>query len=138
MSFLVDTNVISETRKGTRCDPHVAAWAAGVDPNKLFISVLVLGEMRRGAELLRRKHDIAQAASLDAWIAVTARDFGDRVLVVDDKIADAWGVFMARRPLPIVDGLLAATAIVHDLTLVTRNIKDVHGTGVRTLNPFSR
>lgn len=135
MSYLIDTNVISELRKGPRCDPHVAAWFSAVNDEEVFLSVLTLGEIRRGVENLRRR-DTAAAQALDDWLSGLAEEHGDRLLPVDLAIADAWGRLGAPDPVPVVDGLLAATASVHRLTLVTRNVQDVEGTGVPCLNPF--
>ncbi len=136
MSFLVDTNVISEVRKGSRCDANVAAWFLTVTDAELYLSVLVLGEIRKGIELARRR-DPAQAAALDAWVTAVGAAFGDRILSVDRSVADEWGRMHALRPVPVVDGLLAATAKVHGLTLVTRNDRDVTDLGAMTLNPFT-
>lgn len=135
MSFLIDTNVISEIRKGARCDPKVAAWYATVEDNDLFLSALVLGEIRRGIELARPR-DPAKADALQAWLESVVAAFGDRVISVDVAVSDEWGRMSAMRPIPVVDGLLGATAKVHDLTLVTRNDTDIRGLGVRALNPF--
>lgn len=135
MSFLIDTNIISEIRKGRRADERVAAWFAAIDDADLYLSVLVLGEIRKGVALARR-NDRAQADALDAWLAEVDAAFGERVLAVDRPVTDEWGRMGAIRPIPVVDGLLAATAKVHDLTLVTRNDADVTGLGAGVLNPF--
>ena len=133
--FLIDTNVISELRKGDRCDARVAAWYAGLEDSDLFLSVLVTGEIRKGIELARSR-DGRQAVALERWLQEVERSFGDRILPVDAQIADAWGAMSAIRPIPVVDGLLAATARTHALTLATRNASDVHGLGAAVLNPF--
>jgi hypothetical protein len=135
VSFLIDTNIISEVRKGPRSNANVAAWFASVDDADLYLSVLVLGEIRKGIELARRR-DAAQAEALDAWLSQVDTAFGERVLAVDRAVTDEWGRMGATRPIPVVDGLLAATAKVHRLTLVTRNDADVAGLGASTLNPF--
>lgn len=134
MTWLVDTNVLSELRKGDRAHPGVRAWFTGARDEDLHTSVLVLGEIRRGIESLRRR-DVPSALALEQWLARLTTSFGDRVLVVDVRIADRWGALGAPDPIPTVDGLLAATALVHDLTLVTRNVRDVATTGVRVLDP---
>ena len=136
MTYLLDTNVISELRKGDRCDVNVTAWYAGVEETDLFLSVLVLGEMRRGIERIRRR-DPKQTYVLERWLEETALKFAGRILPVDDIIADVWGKTYYVRNVPVVDGLLAATAMAHDMTLVTRNASDVEGLGVRVLDPFS-
>lgn len=133
--FLLDTNVVSELRKGTQCAPQVNAWAKTVAPNADFLSVLVVGELRRGAAMKRRS-DPATADALEKWIARLGRLYSDRILPVTLEVAEAWGALSAVRPIPPEDGLLAATALVHDLTLVTRNVKNVEGLGVSLLNPW--
>lgn len=135
MTWLIDTNVISEVRKGARCHPGVAAWWAPVDDRDLFLSALTLGEIRRGIEGVRPR-DPAQAVALEAWLAAVIAAFGPRVLGVNPAVAEAWGRMSALRPVPIVDALLAATARVHGLVFVTRNAADVEGLGARVLNPF--
>ncbi len=136
MTFLVDTNVLGEIRKGARADIGVQRWFQDVEPNALFVSVLVLGEIRRGIEL-KRRGDPTQAQHLDAWLAKLTRDFSERVLQITPTVADAWGKLGIANALPAVDGLLAATAHVHRLTLVTRNTKDFKQAGIKLLNPFA-
>ncbi|MDE0698884.1 MAG: type II toxin-antitoxin system VapC family toxin [Boseongicola sp.] len=135
MSFLIDTNIISEVRKGGRCDADVAAWWRGVAEDDLWLSPLVLGEIRKGVELARR-HDPRKARALESWLADVNSGFRDRVLPVDATVVEQWGRMNAIRSVPVVDALLAATAKVHDLTLVTRNAADVAGLDVDVLNPF--
>jgi predicted nucleic acid-binding protein len=133
--FLLDTNVAGEMRKVRRADPGVVGWLESVDAAELFLSVLVVGEIRKGVELVRPQ-DPVKARALERWLAELERSFGDRVLPVTTAIADRWGRLCALRPTSTTDGLLAATALVHDLTLVTRNLADVDHTGARLLNPF--
>ncbi len=135
MSVLVDTNVLSEIRKGPRANPHVRSWLEGLDDGGIFISVLSLGELRRGVESIR-KRDGSQAASLERWVNRLATTHGARIVPVDLRVADAWGRLMAARTGSLVDTLVAATALVHGLVLVTRNVKDVAWTGVTYLDPF--
>lgn len=135
MTFLIDTNVISELRKGQGCDPNVAAWYASVEEADLYLSVLVTGEIRRGIERARRR-DPARAAVFERWLGAIDGAFADRVLPIDRAVADEWGRLSAIRPIPAVDGLLAATAKVHAMTLATRNEADVAGLGALVLNPF--
>lgn len=135
MSFLLDTNVVSELRKGGRANAHVRTWFESVDAGALYLSVLVLGELRRGVEGLRRR-DSPAAARLDRWVHELAESYEDRILPVDAAIADRWGRLNVPDRISAVDGLLAATALVHSLTLVTRNVGDVGRTGVRHLDPF--
>jgi len=135
VSLLLDTNVLSELRKGDRAHAEVRAWFDATDEADLFTSVLVLGELRRGVESIRRRDPIS-AEALDQWLHRLKETFADRLLPVDAVIADRWGPLNVPDPVPTVDGLLAATALVHDMTLVTRNTRDVHRSGVRLLNPF--
>lgn len=136
MSFLIDTNIISEVRKGARCNPGVARWWADVAEGDLWLSTLILGEIRKGVELARRR-DQDKAAVLEAWLGEVVAGFGDRLLPVDAAVSDEWGRISAIRPVPVIDALLAATAKAHGLTLVTRNEADVAGLGVQVLNPFA-
>ncbi len=135
MSFLIDTNIVSEIRKGSRCDPAVAAWWAGVAEDDLRVSVLVLGEIRKGVELARQR-DPQKARALETWLNDLVSDFGDRILPVDAAVAGEWGRMAAVRPVPAIDALLAATARTNGLTLVTHNTADVAGLDVEVLNPF--
>ncbi len=134
--FLLDTNVVSEVRKGTRSDLNVSEWYSSVGESQLFISTLTIGEIRKGIELTRSRRDLNQADVLQGWLQTVIQRFSGRILTVDAQVADTWGQMSAIRPIPVVDGLLAATAMVHDMTLVTRNVSDVDGLGVRLLNPF--
>lgn len=135
MSYLLDTNVLSGLRKGRRCDPNVARWALSVPRSSLHTSLLVLGEIRRGVERIRRK-DQGQARVLEGWLEQVRRTFAGRILGLDEAVVDLWGRLDVPDPVPVVDGLLAATARRHDLVLVTRNVADVRRTGARLLNPF--
>lgn len=137
--FLLDTNVISELVK-PKPDQELLRWIEETDESALFLSVLTLGEIRNGVQRLRSGR---RRARLESWLQgdLPSR-FQDRVLPVDAAVADRWGVLSAiaaakGKPVPVVDGLLAATAFHHNLTLVTRNASDVAGTGVATLNPWS-
>ena len=136
MSYLVDTNVISELRKGPRCNPGVASWFAEISSAEIYLSALTIGEIRKGIESKRRR-DGQTAEALEAWLGELLAAHSDRILPVDGTIAEQWGRFNVPNPLPVLDSLLAATASVHGLTLVTRNVKDVERTGVDCLNPFS-
>lgn len=136
MNYLIDTNVISEVRKGERCDRRVAAWYATLDDADLYLSVLVLGEIRRGVERAR-PGDATRARALDRWLAAVAKSFAGRILAVDSTVAEEWGRMTAKRAAPSIDALLAATAKVHGLTLATRNVADVAGLGADIFNPFA-
>ncbi len=134
MSFLVDTNVISETRKRAP-DVRVVAWLRRADQTDLFISVLTLGELVKGVAR-RARTDPPAAAALDHWVRGIERLFSDHVISIDAEIAAAWGRLDAEQPLPVIDALIAATARVHGLALVTRNVRDFERTGVRCINPW--
>jgi len=134
MGYLIDTNVLSELRKPKRVE-QVADWFRRVAPSELFTSVLVLAELRRGSLLVRRREPTS-ADKLDGWIADLQIAFEDRVLAVSSAVADRWAELMVPDPISVIDGLLAATALVHDLTFVTRNTRDVARTGVKLLDPF--
>jgi predicted nucleic acid-binding protein len=132
--YLLDTNVISETRK-TRADPGVLAFLTAADTARLFLSVLTLGELRKGVAA-RRQADPAAADRLGMWVDRIETTYADRVLPVDMSVARLWGEMSAGRSLPVIDTLIAATAMAHALTLVTRNTQDVELTGVPLINPW--
>lgn len=135
MSFLLDTNILSELRKGHRCHPGVARWFASIEEHEVYLSVFVVGEIRKGIELIRRK-DRETAARLQSWLQQVVNDYHERILPVDQTVAEEWGRLNVPNPLPTVDGLLAATAKVSHLVLATRNVDDVKTTGVSYVNPF--
>ncbi|MBL8674023.1 MAG: type II toxin-antitoxin system VapC family toxin, partial [Rhodospirillales bacterium] len=118
------------------CDRRVAAWYAGLDDDDLHLSALTLGEIRRGADRLRPTAP-ERAAALLRWLDAVRAAFDARVLPIDGAVADAWGRMTAHRTVPTVDGLIAATALVHGLTLATRNLRDVADLGVPLLDPFA-
>lgn len=132
--YLLDTNVLSETRK-QRPDEHVIAFLAGVHADSLFVSVLTLGELHKGIALKRRT-DARAAARLAEWVEGIETTFADRVLPVHAAAARIWGEMSAVRPLSVIDALIAATALAHDLAFVTRNTRDVKGIGVALIDPF--
>ena len=132
--YLLDSKLISETRK-IRADAGVMAFLAAADATRLFLSVLTLGELRKGVEAKRRA-DSATADRLGAWMDRIETTFADRILPVDTPAARLWGELSARRTLPVIDTLIAATAITRGLTLVTRNTRDVAATGVPLLDPW--
>jgi toxin FitB len=136
VKFLLDTNVVSEIRKGARAAAPVMRWLQQVDDDALFLSVLVVGEIRQGIERLRTR-DASAAEQLDRWLRRLGEGYAGRILGIDEPVAQLWGRLNVPDPLPAIDGLLASTALVHDLTLVTRNTRDVARTGVRLLNPFA-
>lgn len=134
MIFLLDTNVLSEIKRG-RGDARVKSWFAKADSGALFTSVMVVGEIRRGIELIRRR-DASQVAGFEAWLAQLQQEFGERVLPITQEIAEEWGRLNVPDPLPTIDALLVATARVLDLTIVSRNIRDIGRGGARVLDPW--
>ncbi len=136
MGFLIDTNVLSELRKGLKANVGVQNWFSNADSNDLYISVLTLGEIRQGIEQLKRR-DLQASIALDLWLKQIEIASERLILPVTHTIAERWGYINVPDKMPVIDGFLAATALVHDLTLVTRNIRDVERSGVKLLNPFS-
>ncbi len=137
-AFLLDTNVISELSR-RRPDPSVVEWLRAADECRL--SVLTIGELQRGVRLLRRRDPGAigqeRADRIDAWLAQLCTAYADRILDVDLRVMRHWADLPTRRTLPAVDGLIAATAAAHGLTIATRNARDFEGLGVAVVNPFA-
>jgi predicted nucleic acid-binding protein len=131
--YLVDTNVLSEARRGRE---EARAWLRSVDPGSVFLSVVTLGEIMKGIALKSRS-DPTMAAGLAAWLDTLRRDFADRILPITDGVALEWGRLAAERPRPMADGLIAATARVHRMIVVTRNVADFADAGVQVIDPWS-
>jgi toxin FitB len=136
VQYLLDTNILSETRK-KQANDRVISFLSGAEPSALFISVLSLGELRKGVAIKSRS-DADAAKRLGTWVDGLEFSFGERILGVDAAIARQWGELSAQRSRPVVDTLLAATALVHKLTLVSRNISDVDDLGVKLLDPWKK
>lgn len=136
MTYLLDTNVLSETRK-RRPATSVANWIAATPADRLHVSVLTLGEIEQGIARVRGRGDRSQASALDHWLHDVEAGFEDRILPISLRVAAAWGRQKPARPLPVIDALIAATAQVHDLTVVTRNVKDFELAPVQVFNPFA-
>ena len=134
VAYLLDTNVVSEARKPA-ADANVLSWLASVADGELYLSALVIGEIRQGIERLRRR-DPARAVVFDTWLSALLRDYGDRIIPVTAEVAQEWGRLNVPDPLPVIDGLMAATAKLQGWTFVTRNVADLTRAGVRLLNPF--
>jgi len=136
--YLLDTNVVSELRKGARADTRLMAWFDRRNRRELFVSAITLAELRRGIALIARR-DAVQGDALRRWCDRLQRDFGrtGRLLPIRAAEAAAWGELMALRPLPVLDGFLAATAQYHSLTLAARNVVDFAGLPVLVENPFA-
>ena len=135
MTYLLDTNILSETRK-RKAATGVTDWIAATPPELLHVSVLTLGEIEHGIMRIRGRGDHGQALGLERWLREVELGFADRVLPVTLPVASAWGRQQHSQPLPVIDGLIAATAKVNGLTVVTRNAKDFERSGVQVLNPF--
>lgn len=134
--YLLDTNVLSEIRKGqTRAKPEVYQWWLAMKDQELFLSVMTLGEIRKGIDRLGAR-DVSQTLALESWLNEVKTTFRERVIDITPAVAERWGKMKAMRSLPEVDALLAASVLEYDLTLVTRNEADFEGLGIRVLNPF--
>ncbi|HVW53510.1 MAG TPA: type II toxin-antitoxin system VapC family toxin [Trinickia sp.] len=136
--YLVDTNVISEVRKRERADKGVLAFFrnATQEDVDLYLSVVTIGELRSGVEIIRHRGDKPQATRLENWLSGVLREFGHNVLTVDEEVGQLWGRLRVPHSQHPLDKLIAATALIHDLTVVTRNVDDFTTTGARVLNPF--
>ena len=134
MTFLLDTNVVSELRR-KKPNLGVADWFESVHASELYLSALVVGEIRQGIERLAARSP-GRAEVLEKWLGQLINTYGDRIAPITTEVAEVWGRLNAKESLPVVDGLMAATALTHEWTLVTRNVRDVRATGVRFLNPF--
>ncbi|HEV2784329.1 MAG TPA: type II toxin-antitoxin system VapC family toxin [Actinophytocola sp.] len=136
MTYLLDTNVLSETRKTNR-NPGLEQWIGDMPMERLHLSVITVGEVEKGIAKVRERGDHRQAALFESWLDDVVDKFGERIVPVTTEIAREWGTQSGRRPVSIADALIAATARVHNLRLVTRNVKDFEDAGVRVLNPFT-
>ena len=134
LQYLLDTNVLSETRK-KQADERVMAFLSAVEPSALYISVLTLGELRKGVTH-KGRFDPEAAKRLEFWVEGLEEGFADRILGIDLATARLWGELSGQHPRPVIDTLLAATAVVHDLTLVTRNSSDVEDIALKVLDPW--
>jgi len=135
VNMLVDTNVVSELKRGRNADPRVVAWFSEMPNERVFTSVVVLGEVRRGIELVARR-DKPQAEVLERWYASIRDQLANRVLAVDEPIMMVWSRISVPDLLPAYDGLIAATALVHGMTVATRNTADYRRAGVEVFDPW--
>jgi len=137
VSYLLDTNVLSELVRA-KPEPAVVAWFDSVPDDSLYISVLTIGEIRKGVELVS---DANRKEKLRVWLEHTLPDwFEERMLPVDEAVAEQWGRMLAdvNRPVPVIDSLLAATALHHDLRMVTRNTQDFRFSGLEVVDPWEK
>lgn len=135
MGYLLDTNIVSELRKGVRCETAVREWFGALEDDDAYLSVLVVGEIERGIERIRQR-DPKSATRLRRWLSSLATQFENRILPVTLPIARTWGKIGTPNPIPTVDGLLAATAHVHGLVLATRNVTHIESLDIEWINPF--
>lgn len=134
--YLVDTNVVSEARKGKKANPGVLKFFRTTDGNDLYLSAQTIGEIRRGLENIRRRGDLPQARKLEKWLDLLVADYADRILSFDEDCAQVWGRLMSPHHEHAIDKQIAAIALIHDLKVVTRNVDDFRRTGVGLENPF--
>lgn len=135
--YLLDTNIVSELRKGERANPGVRQFFSATMPDEVYLPVQTVGELRRGVENIRGRGDGLQAQRLEAWLDLLLDQYGDRVLGFDIDCAQVWGKLMSPNPQHPVDKQIAAIALIHDLIVVTRNSGDFADTRARVVNPFS-
>lgn len=135
--YLLDTNVVSELRKGVRADPGVTAFFAKLSTEDIYLAVQTIGELRRGVENIRARGDQTQAERLEDWLSTVISDHGVRILEFDLECAQVWGALMSPNPQHPIDKQIAAIGLIYDLTVVTRNTADFEFTGVRLLDPFA-
>lgn len=134
--YLIDTNVVSEARKGKKANPGVQKFWGNVDADDLYLSVQTIGEIRRGIENIQHRGDLPQAKKLEKWLNQIVADYGDRILAFDEACAQVWGKLMSPHNQNPIDKQIAAIALINGLTVVTRNVDDFRGTGVELQNPF--
>ena len=135
--YLLETNVVSELRKGVRANPGLMAFFAELRAEEIYLSVQTIGELRRGVENIRGRGDLQQADRLEAWLDALVSDHALRILDFDLECAQIWGKLMSPNPQHPIDKQIAAIGLIYDLTVVTRNTADVQSSGVRLLDPFS-
>ena len=138
--YLIDTNILSEIKKKEKADPGVRRFFARVEAEEapIYLSVVTISELRRGIELIRHRGGVPQAQQLEAWLQTVLTEYADCILPLDEEIAQLWGRLRVPHPEHALDKQIAATALIHSLTVVTRNQRDFEATGVRVLNPFEK
>ena len=136
--YLVDTNVISDARKGIKTNPGVRKFFNTTAAEDLYLSAQTLGEIRRGLENIRHRGDLTQTKKLEKWLDLVVSDYADKILTFDEDCAQVWGRLMSPHPEHPIDKQIAAIALIHDLAVVTRNVDDFRGLGVKIINPFEQ
>jgi predicted nucleic acid-binding protein len=138
--YLIDTDVISESRKGSKADPHVRRFLQSLAQSEAphYLSVITLGELRRGVELLKHRKDLKQANRLEVWLDSITLEYSEHILDFGPEEAQVWGRLRVPQPENAIDKQIAATALTHGLTLVTRNTAHFSGLGVEIVNPFAK
>ena len=134
--YLVDTNVISEARKGTKAHLGVQKFFQTTAPEDIYLCAQVIGEIRRGLENIRHRGDLLQTRLLEQWLDLVVSDYADKILALDEESAQVWGRLMSPHPEHPIDKQIAAIALIHGLAVVTRNVDDFRATGVEIVNPF--
>jgi predicted nucleic acid-binding protein len=134
--YFIDTNVISELRKGSKCNLSVQRFFESIQSESIYISVLTLGEIRRGCENIRQRGDTLQASQLENWLEEITREYKNKILSFDDECAQVWGKLMSPHKSNPIDKQIAAIAMINQLAVVTRNVDDFRETGVQMINPF--
>ncbi|MEI7457067.1 MAG: type II toxin-antitoxin system VapC family toxin [Nitrosomonadales bacterium] len=134
--YLVDTNVISEARKGAKANRGVQKFFQSIAPEDIYLSAQTIGEIRRGLENIRHRGDLPQTKKLEKWLDLVVSDYADKILTFDEECAQVWGRLMSPHPEQPIDKQIAAIALLHDMAVVTRNVDDFRGTGVEIVNPF--
>lgn len=134
--YLVDTNVISEARKGAKANSGVKKFFQETDADDLYLSAQTIGEIRRGLENIRHRGDLPQTKKLEKWLDLIVANYADKILTFDEECAQVWGRLMSPNPEHPIDKQIAAIALIHDLTVITRNVDDFRGSGVGIKNPF--
>lgn len=134
--YLVDTNVISESRKRKKTNRGIQEFWRDVDPDSVYLPIQAIGEIRRGVENIKYRGDLQQAEALERWLISILIEYGDRILPFDEDCAQAWGELMSPHPQNLIDKQIAAIALIYGLTVVTRNTNNFLSTGVLLTNPF--
>jgi toxin FitB len=135
--YLIDTNVISELRKQKNANLGVKSFFMELSSNKIYLSCITIGEIRRGIDLMTHRGDILQAEALENWLSELLQEYKNRIVIFEQEAAQLWGKLRAPRHENAIDKQIAAIALIHDLTLVTRNTADFLNTGVKLINPFT-